>query len=103
MPQPAIFLPFSLDDPVVSGMRVGSASARALFLACLLDAATSIEAIHLNVVGRHELRKRATHVSGLSNGQNIDYATNITLNGQAFSVLIDTGRSAIAITLRHED
>ncbi|KAI0030441.1 aspartic peptidase domain-containing protein, partial [Vararia minispora EC-137] len=36
---------------------------------------------------------KRSHVSGLTNGQNIEYSANITLNGQSFSALIDTGSS----------
>lgn len=53
-----------------------------------------VNASHFIIRGRHtspHLNKRA-HVSGLDNGQNLKYYTNITLGGIPFSVGIDTGR-----------
>lgn len=71
---------------------------RSVLLAALLASATHVAAVHLKLRGElsspssHSLAKRG-HISGLSNGNNIDYYTNITLGGTAFKVLIDTGRS----------
>jgi len=51
-------------------------------------------ALHLGVhgeLGRSPSIKR-DHISGLENGRNMNYMTNITLGGQPFQVLIDTGR-----------
>lgn len=50
-----------------------------------------IAALHLNLRG--EVFTKRGHISGLDNGQNLKYFTNITLGGRQFSASIDTGSS----------
>ncbi|THH20588.1 hypothetical protein EW146_g785 [Bondarzewia mesenterica] len=69
-----------------------------LLLAALLHSATQVAAVHLNLRGQLgapsvSALQRRSHISGLDNGQNINYYTNITLGGDEFSVMIDTGSS----------
>lgn len=62
-----------------------------------------VNGVHLELrgktgVSRSELQRR-TSLSGqvsLQDNQNLQYMTNITLNGQTFDVLIDTGRKVYA-------
>lgn len=51
-------------------------------------------ALHLGVRGEFGLSHstKRDHISGLENGQNLNYFTNITLGGQPIQVSIDTGR-----------
>jgi hypothetical protein len=51
-------------------------------------------ALHLGVRGELGLSSniKRDHISGLENGRNLNYLTNITLGGQPIQVLIDTGR-----------
>ena len=71
-----------------------------LYLSLLLNDAPIAQAIRLPIQGRiggfgsSGLARRAS-ISGtpdLSNQGNLQYQTNITVNGQQFQVLIDTGR-----------
>ncbi len=72
-----------------------------LYLSFLLDGLPIAQAIHLPLkarmggFGHGGLARRAslTGTPDLTNQGNMQYQTNITLNGQAFQVLIDTGRS----------
>ncbi|KAI0064162.1 acid protease [Artomyces pyxidatus] len=71
-------------------------SSRSLFLAALLQAASHVAAVRLSVRGEPASPShlaRRDHISGLDNGQNIQYYTNVTLGGALFSVEIDTGSS----------
>lgn len=71
-----------------------------LYLSCLLDELPIAQAIHLPLrarmggFGDGGLARRAslTGTPDLTNQGNMQYQTNITLNGQTFQVLIDTGR-----------
>lgn len=56
----------------------------------LLIAVLHVSALHLNLRG--EVFTKRGHISGLDNGQNLKYYTNITLGGRLFSASIDTGR-----------
>ncbi|KAI0248606.1 aspartic peptidase domain-containing protein, partial [Lactifluus subvellereus] len=61
----------------------------------LIVLSSRVNALRFVIRGQHtspHLNKRA-HVSGLDNGQNLKYYTNITLGGVPFSVSIDTGSS----------
>ena len=76
-------------------------SPHSLLLAALLSSASHVAAVHLSLRGQLESAPapalaRRGHISGLNNGQNVNYYTNITLGGQDFSVLIDTGRCVSA-------
>jgi hypothetical protein len=59
-----------------------------------------VNGVHLELRGKTGISRtklqRRTSISGLQStledDQNIQYITNITLNGQMFSVLLDTGR-----------
>jgi hypothetical protein len=65
-----------------------------ILLLAFLYLFSHVNASHFIIRGRHtspHLNKRA-HVSGLDNGQNLKYYTNITLGEIPFSVGIDTGR-----------
>jgi predicted aspartyl protease len=75
-----------------TAMRAGLAL-RSFLLVWISNAVSLASALHLNT-----LSERA-HISGLSNGQNIKYSANLTLNGKTFSVLIDTGRSVPSMPL----
>ncbi|KAH8998456.1 aspartic peptidase domain-containing protein [Lactarius akahatsu] len=50
-----------------------------------------VSALHLNLRG--EVFTKRSHISGLDNGQNLKYYTNISLGGSQFSASIDTGSS----------
>ena len=74
-----------------------------LYLTCLLDSRVRNGAEALRISGRWvppgERRgvwrrgsMNATMPSDLVNSNNIKYFTNVTLNGQSFPALIDTGR-----------
>lgn len=73
---------------------------RSVLVAALLASASHVAAVHLKVRGEHSSRtpvqssgfSKRDHLSGLTNGNNIDYYTNITLGSSSFKVLIDTGR-----------
>lgn len=71
-----------------------------LFSFGFLATLSIVNGVHLKLrgktgVSRTKLQRR-TSISGLQStledDQNIRYITNITLNGQPFSVLLDTGR-----------
>jgi hypothetical protein len=51
-------------------------------------------ALHVGVRGElsSPLTVKRDHISGLENGRNLNYMVNVTLGGQLFKVLIDTGR-----------
>ena len=51
-------------------------------------------ALHVGVRGElsSSLTVKRDHISGLENGRNLNYMVNVTLGGQSFKVLIDTGR-----------
>lgn len=75
---------------------------RSILVAALLASASHVAAVHLKVRGELSSRNpvassdslsKRDHLSGLTNGNNIDYYTNITLGSSSFKVLIDTGRS----------
>ena len=57
------------------------------------------EAVRLGIQGKHDLASRLqsratlTGTTALNDSSNIQYATNITLGGTPFEVIIDTGRS----------
>lgn len=65
-----------------------------------------VNGVHLELRGktgisRSKLQRRVNisgHQSTLEDDQNVDYMTNITLNGQSFGVLIDTGSSDLFVT-----
>ena len=90
-------------------MRFPLATPLVLYLSLLLDELPLAQALKFPVEGRvvglearDERRARSlgrlgrrASISGtpdLSNVGNVQYQTNITLNGQQFKVLIDTGR-----------
>ncbi|TFY75627.1 hypothetical protein EWM64_g8383, partial [Hericium alpestre] len=78
-------------------------SAHSLLLAGLLHSASYVAALRLNVHGQERRSpdppsygrfSRRDHMEGLQNSNNnVDYYTNITLSGQSYSCLIDTGSS----------
>ncbi|ETW81523.1 aspartic peptidase, partial [Heterobasidion irregulare TC 32-1] len=77
-------------------------SPHSLLLAALLSSASHVAAVHLSLRGQLESAPapalaRRGHISGLNNGQNVNYYTNITLGGQDFSVLVDTGSSDLYV------
>jgi predicted aspartyl protease len=83
---------------VSSGMRF--TSLRVLLPLGFLATLDIVHAAHLELRGktgvpRSELQRR-TSISGLQSSlqddNNVQYMTNITLNGETFNVLIDTGR-----------
>ncbi|KAH9179356.1 aspartic peptidase domain-containing protein [Lactarius sanguifluus] len=57
----------------------------------LFIAVLHVSALHLNLRG--EVFTKRSHISGLDNGQNLKYYTNISLGGSQFSASIDTGSS----------
>ncbi|KAH9020772.1 aspartic peptidase domain-containing protein [Lactarius hengduanensis] len=57
----------------------------------LFIAVLHISALHLNLRG--EVLTKRGHISGLDNGQNLKYYTNISLGGSQISASIDTGSS----------
>lgn len=65
-----------------------------------------VNGVHLELRGKTGISRtklqRRTSISGLQStledDQNIQYITNITLNGQMFSVLLDTGSSDLFVT-----
>ena len=63
-----------------------------LFL--LLRPLLCASALHAEIRGERRLSPAAKrdHVSGLENGQNLNYMVNIALGGQPIQVVIDTGR-----------
>ena len=70
-----------------------------LYLSCLLDELPIAQAVRFPLQARMGgfgagLRKRASleGTPDLSNQGNMQYQTNVTLNGKEFHVLIDTGR-----------
>lgn len=71
-----------------------------LFFFGLLVTLNTAKGVHLELHGKTGISRsklqRRTSISGLEStvedDQNIQYMTNITLNGQLFGVLIDTGR-----------
>lgn len=73
----------------------------------LLALATRADATHLQLSGRlgstsPHLERRTSMtgtLSQLGDSQNLVYLTNVSLNGEAFSIMIDTGRYA---SLHHE-
>ena len=80
-----------------------------LYLSFLLDEVPIAHAIRLPLrarmggFGNSGLARRAslTGTPDLTNQGNMQYQTNITLNGQSFQVLIDTGRSVPLRAPRH--
>ncbi|PIL36177.1 hypothetical protein GSI_01837 [Ganoderma sinense ZZ0214-1] len=76
-----------------------------LYLSCLLDEFPIAQAIRLPLrarmggFGDGGLARRAslTGTPDLTNQGNMQYQTNITLNGQAFQVLVDTGSSDLYV------
>ncbi|KAA1469689.1 acid protease [Dentipellis sp. KUC8613] len=75
-------------------------SPHSLLLAALLQSASHVAALTLDIRGERRMpgatdfSRRADHSEDLQNtNNNVDYYTNITLGGQSFSVLIDTGSS----------
>ncbi|EJF65327.1 acid protease [Dichomitus squalens LYAD-421 SS1] len=76
-----------------------------LYLSFLLNDVPKTQAIHLPIQGRiggfgHGGLARRASVTGtpdLSNQGNLQYQTNITVNGQQFQVLIDTGSSDLYV------
>ncbi|KAI0663518.1 acid protease [Cubamyces menziesii] len=96
-------------------MRFPLATPLVLYLSLLLDELPLAQALKFPVEGRvvglearDERRARSlgrlgrrASISGtpdLSNVGNVQYQTNITLNGQQFKVLIDTGSSDLTVT-----
>lgn len=66
-----------------------------LYLVWLLfETIYRVSALHVGVRGefRSSLVSKRGHVSGLENGRNLNYMVNVTLGGQPFKVLVDTGR-----------
>jgi hypothetical protein len=64
-------------------------------LVCLLfETISRASALHVGLRGELEpyLTAKRDHVSGLENDGNLYYMVNVTLGGQPFEVLIDTGR-----------
>ncbi|KAG1882672.1 aspartic peptidase domain-containing protein [Suillus subluteus] len=65
-----------------------------------------VNGVHLELCGKTGISRskfqRRTSISGLQStlkdDQNINYITNITLNGQLFGVLVDTGSSDLFVT-----
>ena len=55
-----------------------------------------VSALHVEMRGELGLSPASAakrdQISGLENGQNLNYMVNITLGGQPIEVLIDTGR-----------
>jgi len=76
-------------------MHLGPASAL-LYSLLALESASAAHAIHLRINGRpnNQLQTRGNlnGSSPLSNSVDISYYSEITLGGQAYTVLIDTGR-----------
>ncbi|TFY65812.1 hypothetical protein EVG20_g5276 [Dentipellis fragilis] len=75
-------------------------SPRSLLLAALLQSVSHVAALTLDIrgerrmLGATDFSRRADHSEDLQNSNNnVDYYTNITLGGQSYSVLIDTGSS----------
>jgi predicted aspartyl protease len=60
----------------------------------LLETVCRASALHVGVRGepRSSFTAKRDHISGLENGRNLDYLVNVTVGGQPFQVLIDTGR-----------
>lgn len=77
-----------------------------LFLLGFLATLNIVNGVHLELHGKTGISRsrlqRRTSISGLQStledDQNIEYMTNITLNGQPFGVLIDTGSSDLFVT-----
>ncbi|KAH9080403.1 aspartic peptidase domain-containing protein [Lactarius deliciosus] len=63
----------------------------------LFIAVLHVSALHLNLRG--EVFTKRGHISGLDNGQNLKYYTNISLGGSQFSASIDTGSSDLWVIL----
>lgn len=64
-----------------------------LGLALLVSPA--VNALHIRAVGRRNPLRRRTSISGVSplvDSADIQYYTNLTMGGQQFTVMIDTGR-----------
>ncbi|OSD06863.1 acid protease [Trametes coccinea BRFM310] len=94
-------------------MKFPLATPLVLYLSLLLDELPLAQAIRFPVEGRiggfsnqnaarnlGRLGRRAsiTGTPDLSNVGNVQYQTNITLNGQQFKVLVDTGSSDLSVT-----
>ena len=60
----------------------------------LLEVVCRASALHAGVRGEPVLSFTAKrdHISGLENGRNLVYLVNVTVGGQPFQVVIDTGR-----------
>ena len=60
----------------------------------LLETVCRASALHVGVRGepRSSFSAKRDHISGLENGQNLNYLVNVTVGGRPFQVLIDTGR-----------
>ncbi|KAI0785667.1 acid protease [Abortiporus biennis] len=83
-------------------MKLLGASSLLFGTALLLNDLTAVNALKLfhrrkDFSDEAVLRRRATMSSDLDNHGDSQYYTNITLNGQSFSVLIDTGSSDLAV------
>ena len=72
---------------------------RPLLLSLLALPVDLADAVRIGITGhrtppRHTLQRRATltGLTGLNDSSDITYTTNITLGGNEFSVIIDTGR-----------
>jgi hypothetical protein len=78
-------------------------------LSSLLLLNNAANALHLNVKGKrtpspyHDLAilpRADIHGSGLNDSADISYTCDLTLGGQSFNVLVDTGRYSIFFTAR---
>jgi hypothetical protein len=60
----------------------------------LLEPVYRASALHVEVRGepRSPFTSKRDHISGLENGRDLNYLVNVTVGGQPFEVLIDTGR-----------
>ncbi|KAI8993025.1 acid protease [Trametes punicea] len=96
-------------------MKFSLATSLVLYLSLLLDELPLAQALRFplegriggfsspdihrrRTAGRLERRLSVTGTPDISNVGNVQYQTNITLNGQQFSVLIDTGSSDLTVT-----
>ena len=67
---------------------------RFLLIWLLLETVCRASALHVGVRSepRSSFTAKRDHMSGLENGRNLNYLVNVTVGGQPFQVLIDTGR-----------
>lgn len=61
---------------------------------CLFGAAAALQATALRIDALARRADDQSHVMTLENSSDLKYKANITLNGEQFEVLIDTGRYA---------